>query len=61
MIYNVGDVLTGSSAKCAYTYYLYPAIICFKEGTKVLCLINKIGKQRAGYSNLAGTYMDYNT
>jgi hypothetical protein len=24
-------------------------------------IINKIGKQRAGYSDLAGTYMDYNT
>jgi len=39
-IYNVGDELAPTPGEFPYNYYLYPAIICFKEGSKVLCLID---------------------
>ena len=40
VVYNVGDELSGNFT--TDFYYLYPAIICFKEGTKVLCQIDGV-------------------
>ena len=37
--YSTGTTLAGSSPD---TYYLYPGVPCFKEGTKILCQINGV-------------------
>ena len=37
--YSTGTTLAGSSPD---TYYLYPGVPCFKEGTKVLCQVNGV-------------------
>jgi hypothetical protein len=42
IIYNVGDNLPAAPTGDNYTYNVYPSIICFNEGTKVLCLINEV-------------------
>ena len=36
-IYNVGNTLTNDG-----TYFLYPATICFLEGSKILCNVNSV-------------------
>ena len=50
--------------KNTYKHWLYMNDVCWMSLMKThnyYGIINKIGKQRAGYSDLAGTYMDYNT
>lgn len=42
IIYNVGDELALAPEATLYKYYLIPAIICFKEGSKILCLVNEV-------------------
>ena len=39
IVYAVGDILNGDG-----TYYLYPNIPCFLEGTTILCLVDGIEK-----------------
>jgi hypothetical protein len=41
IVYNVGDVLSGTFPD---EYYLYPAIPCFLEGTTILCKVDEVEK-----------------
>jgi hypothetical protein len=40
VVYNVGDVLIGDGGQ--NFYYLYPAVPCFLEGSKILCQVDGI-------------------